>query len=538
MQQVVDHLIERGYRSVAYVSGSSGATQIIRHDALGRPHCASAVGDLPVVHRADDVDAAGVRVVAAKIRQIAARCRRVLRRQDGAAVDGRAACCRRAACPHDIGIVGFDDIPFAAHLQPEADDRLATCRRPRPRQRRVAADRCRARQASSDAVDACQPRRPRNHTRPGQPGVEEGHTLMTRKIYTRWPAVEGYADRQSYAAGRRRRGSLQQPRFQRHRRRCRGSAASVSRCGDARDCRSPSTPIRTTRTRPVADGRSASRSRSNASWPSGFYEVSLQAEGEDGRGVAIRGVLRRSSACIDVCRRHRGAVDQHLQRLQPVGRQVPLQRCRQDVVRSSVGARLPAPSVGSRRGPVRRPRQQPGRPARRGASPDAAVPRRLRLSDVVCVVGLAHLGAALRSLGGGRGDDARLRGQLRPRVPSRGARWSAADVQRRPRRVLVVEDARHRRRVRRRRRVVGDPVRQHLLLAGALRGRRSHDDRLQGPRRNDGSGCRYRRSTSADVDVVAAVDRPARGADDRSQLHARWVCTRRPSNAAQLPVAT
>ena len=24
---------------------------------------------------------------------------------------------------------------------------------------------------------------------------------MTRKIYTRWPAVEGYADRQSYRAG-------------------------------------------------------------------------------------------------------------------------------------------------------------------------------------------------------------------------------------------------------------------------------------------------------------------------------------------------
>jgi hypothetical protein len=42
---------------------------------------------------------------------------------------------------------------------------------------------------------------------------------------------------------------------------CQRSAPSVSRCGDSRGFRLASTPIRTTRMRRVADGRSASRSR-------------------------------------------------------------------------------------------------------------------------------------------------------------------------------------------------------------------------------------------------------------------------------------
>ena len=81
------------------------------------------------------------------------------------------------------------------------------------------------------------------------------------------------------------------------------------------------------------------------------------------------------------------------------------------------------------------------------------------------------------------GFDARLCGQLRSRVPSRGARWATADAQRRPRRVLVGEDARSCRCIRRGRWLVGDLLGQHLLLAGSIRGRRSDDGLLQGQRR-------------------------------------------------------
>src|SRR6478736_3589669 len=116
MRQVVDHLIERGYRKVAYVSGSSGATQIIRHDALVAALRERGVGE-PAVHRADEVDAAGLRVVAAKIRQ--SRPDVVVCYDDKTALllmdELRAAGVR---VPHDVGIVGFDDIPFARISNP------------------------------------------------------------------------------------------------------------------------------------------------------------------------------------------------------------------------------------------------------------------------------------------------------------------------------------------------------------------------------------------------------------------------------------
>jgi DNA-binding LacI/PurR family transcriptional regulator len=116
MRQVVDHLIERGYRSVAYVSGSSGATQIIRRDALvaaladrGRPE--------PVVHCAEEVDAAGLRPIAARIRQ--ARPDAVVCYDDKTALllmdELRSA---GLAVPRDVAVVGFDDIPFARISNP------------------------------------------------------------------------------------------------------------------------------------------------------------------------------------------------------------------------------------------------------------------------------------------------------------------------------------------------------------------------------------------------------------------------------------
>ena len=116
MNQVVDHLIERGYGTVAYVSGSSGANQMIRRDALvsaladrGRPE--------PVVHRADDLDSGGLQVVAAEIRR--SRPDAVVCYDDKTALilmdELRAVGVR---IPEDIGIVGFDDISFAGISNP------------------------------------------------------------------------------------------------------------------------------------------------------------------------------------------------------------------------------------------------------------------------------------------------------------------------------------------------------------------------------------------------------------------------------------
>src|SRR3954452_16491879 len=116
MQQVVDHLIERGYQRVAYVSGSSGATQIIRHDALVAALRARE-RDVADVYGVDGVDAARVRVLAAKLRQS--------RPDVGVCYDDKTALLLmdelRAAgvrVPHEIGIVGFDDIPFARISNP------------------------------------------------------------------------------------------------------------------------------------------------------------------------------------------------------------------------------------------------------------------------------------------------------------------------------------------------------------------------------------------------------------------------------------
>jgi DNA-binding LacI/PurR family transcriptional regulator len=116
MRQVVDHLIARGYRSVAYVSGSSGATEIIRHDALVAA-LAERGRAKPVVHRAADVDAEGLRLAADRIRK----------RPPDAVVcyDDKTALLlmdelRTAGVtvPDDVGIVGFDDIPFARISNP------------------------------------------------------------------------------------------------------------------------------------------------------------------------------------------------------------------------------------------------------------------------------------------------------------------------------------------------------------------------------------------------------------------------------------
>lgn len=116
MRQVVDHLIDRGYRSVAYVSGSSGATQVIRRDAL-----VAALAERrragPTVHRADEVDAAGLRAVVTEIRQ--SRPDVIVCYDDKTALllmdELRSA---GLSVPDDVAVVGFDDIPFARISNP------------------------------------------------------------------------------------------------------------------------------------------------------------------------------------------------------------------------------------------------------------------------------------------------------------------------------------------------------------------------------------------------------------------------------------
>jgi LacI family transcriptional regulator, galactose operon repressor len=116
MRQVVDHIIECGYRSVAYVSGSSGATELIRREALLAALSARR-RPKPVMHRADDVDAEGLRVVAAEIST--SRPDVVVCYDDKTALllmdELRSA---GVNVPADVGIVGFDDIPFARISNP------------------------------------------------------------------------------------------------------------------------------------------------------------------------------------------------------------------------------------------------------------------------------------------------------------------------------------------------------------------------------------------------------------------------------------
>ena len=83
--------IERGYRSIAYVSGSTGATEDHPPRQPSLPRWLNEADPTPVVHRADNADAEGLRVVAAEIRKSRPDVSRLLRRQDSPPADGRTS---------------------------------------------------------------------------------------------------------------------------------------------------------------------------------------------------------------------------------------------------------------------------------------------------------------------------------------------------------------------------------------------------------------------------------------------------------------
>ena len=116
---------------------------------------------------------------------------------------------------------------------------------------------------------------------------------------------------------------------------------------------------------------------------------------------------------------------------------------------------------------------------------------------------------------------------------SRGARWPPAVRVRRARRVLVVGHARRARRAHRGRRQRRDPQREHLLLAGPVRGRPSRDDLVQVPRRR-GPGRRHPAGAPAERGMVGSADRAAGDLDDRPHVLARRVLALRARRAARL----
>ena len=207
-------------------------------------------------------------------------------------------------------------------------------------------------------------------------------------------------------------------------------------------------------------------------WRSGYYEVVMEIDVGD-EGAARLRVLRRASGRR---RAHRaGAGDQHLARVQRLRRTEPLHRRHARGDAAADGGGLPLQAAGQ--GPAGH-RHGRARPAERRA-------RRLRAAQPSVglrrVGGLARLGAAVHRVGRTRRVRDRRVHERRPRGAPRGARRRALVPVGRPRRVLVARHARHGRglhRPWRQRRVL---LGQHVVVAGAHRGRRPRrDGRVQG----------------------------------------------------------
>lgn len=123
MEQVAQHLAERGYKRVTYASGPDVASNVTRRDALER--AANAHGlEVTITDPGPD-----------DWRQPAYTARLIIRSQPDAVVcyDDKLALglmnelrTKGISVPSDLAIVGFDDIPFASLVNP----RLTTVAQP------------------------------------------------------------------------------------------------------------------------------------------------------------------------------------------------------------------------------------------------------------------------------------------------------------------------------------------------------------------------------------------------------------------------
>jgi LacI family transcriptional regulator len=116
MRDVVDHLVERGYRKVAYVPIGWGAGPMLRRDALVAALRARR-RPAPTILDPGDAGLAGLHDVAIALQRgsfdVVVCCddKTALTLMDELRQIGMAI-------PDDIGVVGFDDIPFARIANP------------------------------------------------------------------------------------------------------------------------------------------------------------------------------------------------------------------------------------------------------------------------------------------------------------------------------------------------------------------------------------------------------------------------------------
>jgi LacI family transcriptional regulator len=125
VQAVVQHLLESGFRTIAYAGGDHNASDITRRDAVARALRRSrATGPLRAYRSRTDGWEADTALVATIVRE---RPDAVVCYDDKLAlslIDGLRT--RGILVPRDIAVVGFDDIPVASLANP----RLTTVAQP------------------------------------------------------------------------------------------------------------------------------------------------------------------------------------------------------------------------------------------------------------------------------------------------------------------------------------------------------------------------------------------------------------------------
>ena len=190
-------------------------------------------------------------------------------------------------------------------------------------------------------------------------------------------------------------------------------------------------------------------------------------------GAARLRILRRASVFWRAHRRR--ADDEYVARLQRFRRTEPVHRWHPRRHAATDVGGLPLQAAG----------QGPPRDGDGGARSAERRARRLypdQPSVGLCRVGgLARLGAAVHRVGRTRGVRDRCVHECRSRRTPRGVGRRQSVSVRRPRRVLVSRHARHGRSIHRERRECRVLLGQHVVVAGAHRGRRSRrDGRVQG----------------------------------------------------------